>query len=677
MHIPCRRLTLLLVFVLCGQGLRAEDGPYGGMVSRFAMLGSKMIACTGGGAFTSSDEGQTWSRLDSPWKLHDVRNIREIYGRLYAATAQGLFTSTDSGRTWDSLTTSSPRPYDVNDVIAHEGWLYAASYLGNVLRSQDSGRTWEKVNGTSTQFGQIFYQQDSVLLLGSSTSIERTTDGGTTWKTIRPSNNSNKTNAFVATGRGLYAAMGGGVYVSTDVGSTWSWFGLSDVASIAVDASETLYATGYDGYGTYARSLTDTVWRKLTIAPGRAYGSAIACIGQSIVVSPYQKGVYRSTDGGATWKSIPKAVAAVNVYRLATSHGKIFATSSDNGLFTSTDHGASWQNMIPDQTIFGVDARDSLVILGLSNKAHVWVSTNLGTSYENTSDWPGNCCISGVWCVDTDLYFSQDRRTARSTDSGRSWSNADSGLPDAYVYSMSGNRRSSYAATITSYHNDFGGLYRSRDSGQHWQRLNIGTTSKDDVWFVLAFDDTVLAASSKGLHRSTDDGETWTRVYIADLRSIVRSGNVLFAAPTFNGFCSSPDGGATWVNHALDPIGTISSICVEGGYLFLGLDEGSVKRFPLDQVLTSVAPERQREQRTLTISPNPTNGRQEVTIAGPLEQGSILTVFDAWGRVTSEYVVEESGALFTMPISIGSSGLYYCVARTSKGIISARFVVVH
>ncbi|MBS1561769.1 MAG: T9SS type A sorting domain-containing protein [Bacteroidetes bacterium] len=646
------------------------------MVFRFVTLGSRVIACTGGGAFASKDEGQTWSRLDSPWKLHDVHNIREIYGRLFAATAHGLFISNDSGTTWDSLTTSSPRPYNVNDVIDHRGWLYAASYLGSVLRSADSGRTWENVKGTSTQFGQIFFQQDSVLLLGSSTSIERTTDGGTTWKSIRPSNSS-RTNEFVKTNHGLYAAMGGGVFRSTDVGATWTPLGLNDVASLTVDANGTFYATGYDGYGTHTRSRTDSTWRQLVIAPGRAYGSAIVATANAILVSPYKEGVYRSVDGGKSWKEIPKAIAAVNVYRMSASHGKIFATSDYNGLHTSTDHGETWKNMLPDQSIFGVDTRDSVVILGLSNDAHVWVSTDAGSSFANTSDWPGNCCISGVWCVNTDLYFSQDRRTARSTDQGRTWGGADSGLPDAYVYSMSGNETSAYAATITSYRNTYGGVYQSRDSGQHWKRLNIGTTADDDVWFVLAFGDTVLAATSRGLYRSTNDGEIWARVYIPNLRSIVRSGNVLFAAPTFNGFCSSTDGGATWVNHPLDPIGTISSICVEGGYLFLGLEEGSVKRFPLDTVLTSIAPERQRRQGVLSIYPNPTNGKQEVTITGSFEQGTVLSVLDAWGRVMSEHMVEESGTSFTMPISMAASGMYVCVARTSSGIMSAGFVVMH
>ena len=55
-------------------------------------------------------------------------------------------------------------------------------------------------------------------------------------------------------------------------------------------------------------------------------------------------------------------------------------------------------------------------------------------------------------------------------------------------------------------------IHRSRDGGQHWQRLDQGLVSGDihSVAVVRAPRGRVLfAATNKGLHRSTDEGENW------------------------------------------------------------------------------------------------------------------------------------------------------------------------
>ncbi len=180
--------------------------------------------------------------------------------------------------------------------------------------------------------------------------VWKTTNAGTTWKPIFDGqpvasigalavSPSNPRVIYVGTGESdirSNLASGNGVYKSTDAGETWKFIGLGDtrqISRIAIDPTdpETLYVG----------------------ALGHAYGP-----------NP-ERGVFKSTDGGAHWKHVLDKGSELGVADLALAAGNpklLFASlwnahrppwstyapivGPGSGIYRSVDGGESWQPTI-------------------------------------------------------------------------------------------------------------------------------------------------------------------------------------------------------------------------------------------------------------------------------------------------------------------------------------------
>ena len=198
----------------------------------------------------------------------------------------GVYKSTDGGRTWAHLGLEGTQhigkiavdPHDSDVVfVAAMGSMYAASADRGVYRSRDGGRTWDKV---------LFHDED----VGA---VEVVLDPGNPrvvyaglWNTRRPP-------WFV------YAPSngpGGGIYKSTDGGTTWrqltqglppEGIGRTGIA-VAPSNPRRLYA------------VVDCLLPEPGAAPPPA--GAAGRFGEG--GPPGQGGVFRSDDAGASWRRL-------------------------------------------------------------------------------------------------------------------------------------------------------------------------------------------------------------------------------------------------------------------------------------------------------------------------------------------------------------------------------------
>ena len=108
-------------------------------------------------------------------------------------------------------------------------------------------------------------------------------------------------NALAVSGTDLFAGTyGGGVFLSTNNGTSWSAAGLTYVDVYSLDVSGTnLFA------GTWV-------------------------------------GVFLSTDNGTSWTAVNAGLTDTHVYSLAVSGTNLFAGTYGDGVFLSTDNGTSW-----------------------------------------------------------------------------------------------------------------------------------------------------------------------------------------------------------------------------------------------------------------------------------------------------------------------------------------------
>ncbi len=311
----------------------------------------------------STDGGRTWEERIHGADITCFHDLRFVGNRIYAvAMDEGLLTSDDNGATWRQLT---PLKYEAGlsghqwRVLAREQddgshhivstvspWRAAQEYPNGVLVSTDSGATFVRGQGLptylprpNTMWGQGYARalaadpkDPNVLYLGidgdaepakglSGGGVFKSTDGGLNW--IQLPNQPGSRRMFYGlavdptdSNRLFWGACGdqGGVWRSEDAGASWE-----------------------------RRSGTDPWIFNLEVAPsGNVYAAG--------------NNLWRSTDHGKTWKPISKltgrtvvglAIDPEDEDRIWIS-GVTWGGSDAGGVFRTTDGGASWQEITGD-----------------------------------------------------------------------------------------------------------------------------------------------------------------------------------------------------------------------------------------------------------------------------------------------------------------------------------------
>ncbi|MBI2864351.1 MAG: VWA domain-containing protein [Chloroflexi bacterium] len=205
-------------------------------------------------------------------------------------------------------------------------------------------------------------------------------------------------------------------------------------------------------------------------------------------------GIFRTADGGNTWTQLP-STANLDFYyvnRLAVdpTDGRIILAATNNGIFRTTNEGATWTR---ETNVRALDLKfhptnSSLAVAGGSS-GNAWYSTDGGATWTTAS---GNPSWTGAGRVE--LAY------ARSNPS--------------IVYA-SVNR----ITRTDSWGNQLGGeVYRSADGGRSYARVNTGTEYLasqgwyDDAIWVDPTDADILVVGGVDLWRSTNGGSTLTRI---------------------------------------------------------------------------------------------------------------------------------------------------------------------
>ncbi len=282
-----------------------------------------------------------------------------------------------------------------------------------------------------------------------------------------------------------FGATGGGVWKSTDGAMTWSSVfdkeGTSAIGSIAVASSNhnVLYV-----------------------------GTGEACIRGNI---SHGDGVYRSLDGGKTWKNVglkdSRAIGKVIInptnpdIAFVAALGHVYGPNSERGIFRTTDGGKTWEKVLyKDENTGGID-----VAFDPHNPnilfAALWQARR--TSWSMDSGGPG----SGLY---------------RSNDGGTTWKHIEEhGLPKGPYgkigVAVAANSDRVYA--LIEAHNPDGGLYRSDDSGESWQLVNPDHSLWQRPWYYMhviadPHDENVLYIMNVESYKSTDGGHLFNKVAV-------------------------------------------------------------------------------------------------------------------------------------------------------------------
>ncbi len=309
------------------------------------------------------------------------------------------------------------------------------------------------------------------------------------WRNIGPFRGGRSVTSCGVTGNPMVYYMGttgGGVWKTENAGLSWynisdGYFKTGSVGAVAVSASDPNIVVV--GMGEH---------------PPRG------------VMSSYGDGVYKSTDAGKTWKKmgleLTRYIAAVYIdpknpdIIYVAAQGAMAAPTADRGVYRSTDGGTTWKKMLYVDENTGcsdlsMDPNNSRILY-----AAMWDYQRL--PWQMRSGGKG----SGLY---------------KSDDGGEHWARMEKGLPKdmgKMGISVSGaNPDKVYALIESDTQKEEGGLFVSNNAGKSWSRISKDHRLVQRAWYYIEVfadpqdENIVYVLNSPGL-KSIDGGKTWTNL---------------------------------------------------------------------------------------------------------------------------------------------------------------------
>jgi hypothetical protein len=236
-----------------------------------------------------------------------------------------------------------------------------------------------------------------------------------------------------------------------------------------------------------------------------------------VLAGTYLQGMYRSTDGGASWRSVSDDLWGIHFMALAAGPGVIYAGTESIGLYVSRDHGMTWVLSGVDRTIRSVatdPAHPGTVYVTASG---LQKSTDAGRHWKRVSQPSGlltTLAVDGgspsiVYALTENSTF--EAKIWRSLNGGSTWSAVGPTLP-----SLS-NSLVVDPVTHVAYLGTESGLLISKDRGATWRPAR-GWPARFGVSALAARARTVYAGAvdktsrftGRGAYVSKDGGSTWS-----------------------------------------------------------------------------------------------------------------------------------------------------------------------
>ncbi|MGA3235006.1 MAG: glycosyl hydrolase [Bryobacteraceae bacterium] len=320
-----------------------------------------------------------------------------------------------------------------------------------------------------------------------------------------------------------FGATGGGVWKTADAGLSWlpisdAFFKTGSVGAIAVAASDpnTIYVgmgeacvrgNASNGDGVYKSIDAGRTWRNVGLEQTYHIGAVVVHPRNPDIVyvaalghlwgPNAERGVYRSTDGGQTWKQVltrgPDTGAAdiamdpsnprvlyAGFWEASRKPWRLDSGGPGSGIWKSTDGGDTWQDLSHAPGLpRGVEGRIGITV-SPANPERVWA-----------------------------IVEAADGGVFRSDNGGRTWTrlNTENDLRQrAWYYS---HIFADPKSADTVYVNNVG-MWRSIDGGRTFQQMRPPHGDNHDLWIAPENPQRMILSNDGGATITADGGETWS-----------------------------------------------------------------------------------------------------------------------------------------------------------------------
>jgi photosystem II stability/assembly factor-like uncharacterized protein len=297
------------------------------------------------------------------------------------------------------------------------------------------------------------------------------------------------------------------------------------VAVSGVVGNNQVYYTGYTGGGLWKTEDAGITWRNISdgyFKTGSVGDIAVSESDPNViyvgmgehavrgVMTTFGDGVYKSTDGGKTWKHLglenTRHISDVIVHPsnpdivYVAAQGAVHGPNPERGVYKSTDGGITWRRVLYVDENTGA----SSLSMDMTNPRILYAATWQHRRYPWKVESGGPGCA--IW---------------KSTDGGETWTKITEGLPKEMgkigVSVSRANPNRVYA--IVEAEKSKAGLYRSDDGGKKWNHLSNDQNITARSWYYMEVvadpqNEDVVYVLNAPFMKSIDGGKTFQSVRV-------------------------------------------------------------------------------------------------------------------------------------------------------------------
>jgi hypothetical protein len=228
------------------------------------------------------------------------------------------------------------------------------------------------------------------------------------------------------------------------------------------------------------------------------------------VMTSYGDGIYKSVDGGRNWKNIglqkTRHIADIAIHPhdpnivFVAAQGTVHGNNNDRGVYKSTDGGNTWKKVLYINDSTGI----SSLSLDVNNPRVLYAA-----SWQHRRV-PWSVISGGEGCT-----------IWKSDDAGETWKKINNGLPATIgkIGVTVSRANSNRLFAIVEAEKTKAGVYRSDDGGKTWSHMSANQDLTSRSWYYMEVfadpkNENIVYVLNAPMMRSIDGGRTWSSVRV-------------------------------------------------------------------------------------------------------------------------------------------------------------------